>query len=82
MSKETKRKVTFEITNCLDCPHHSREADPDPHDSWNRDDEKVVCKKAKRNVTVADRPYQVRKNCEIPEWCPLLNALQRLAEET
>ena len=75
----SKRKVTFEIKNCLDCPYHEVQADPDRSDSFCSDDEKVVCKKKRRNIVVAERPYNLRKNCDIPAWCPLFNVLDEMA---
>lgn len=74
-------KVYFELTNCMDCPHHKVERDPDPDDWFCDDDEKVMCLKSNvsedenkpryRNITVACRPHQKRQECEIPNWCPL-----------
>ena len=66
-------KVTFSIENCMDCPCHRVEMDPDPNDWFNDDDEKVVCSIANKNITVACRPYNKRKECDIPEWCPKNN---------
>jgi hypothetical protein len=62
---------SLKLTNCMDCPHHQVEMDPDPYDWFCDDDERVYCKKANKNVTVACRPYNKRKECEIPDWCPL-----------
>lgn len=64
-------EVSLKLTNCMDCPHHRVEADPDPDDWFCDDDIKVVCTKADRNITVACRPYNTRKESDIPEWCPL-----------
>jgi hypothetical protein len=77
----------LEITNCMDCPNHTVISDPDPHDSFCYDDEAVLCKKATdpnmherpigwigqpyRPITVACRPYQKRKECDVPDWCPI-----------
>lgn len=55
----------------MDCTFHEVQSDPDPNDWFNDDDVKIVCKKQKRNVTVACRPYNMRKECDIPSWCPL-----------
>ena len=70
------RKAALEITNCLDCPHHEQQRDPDPHDWFNDDDQKVVCKHSKRERIVAsgERPYQLREACAVPKWCPLSKA--------
>lgn len=73
--------------NCMDCPFHKVINDRDPDDWFNDDDEAVVCTKVTRPidlksryvadrqefkpVTVACRPYQKRKECETPKWCPL-----------
>lgn len=61
------------MTLCIECPHHAVLRDPDPDDWFCDDDVKVVCTKAKRNVTVACRPYNTNKEFEtgIPDWCPL-----------
>ena len=63
----------LELKNCIDCPFHSVESDPDPYDWFCDDDEKVVCNKVDppKNITVACRPYNKRKECEVPLWCPL-----------
>lgn len=59
------------IENCIDCPHHRIERDPDYSDSFCSDDVKVVCGKVEKNITEACRPYRVRHESEIPNWCPL-----------
>lgn len=62
------------MKNCTDCKHHSVEPDPDPHDWFCSDDVKVVCKLTERKnntITVACRPYSVKKESETPSWCPL-----------
>lgn len=61
------------LDSCADCPHHKVLPDPDPHDSFCFDDVKVVCNKSNgKAVTVACRPYNVRKEVTpIPDWCPL-----------
>jgi len=65
-------KVSLVLNNCIDCPYHEVRADPDPDDWFCDDDVKVICKKANnRKITVACRPYNVRKECEIPDWCPI-----------
>lgn len=66
-------KVLLEIKNCLDCPHHEVQNDPDPLDWFCDDDIKVFCKKKKKNITVACRPYNLRKESKVPDWCPLIN---------
>lgn len=76
-------------TNCMDCPNHSVEADPDPHDWFCDDDEAVLCKLSEnvekkkrwwdgsvwefRPITWSCRPHHKRKECDRPEWCPLLH---------
>jgi len=57
--------------NCMDCQYHKVLSDPDPHDWFCDDDEKVVCEKSNKNITVACRPYNKRKECVTPTWCPL-----------
>lgn len=61
----------LEINNCMDCPFHKVLSDPDPHDSFCYDDEKVVCTKVNKEITVACRPHHKRLECEVPKWCPL-----------
>jgi hypothetical protein len=63
--------VTLTLTCCIDCPHHEVRSDPDPDDWFCDDDVKVVCLKAKRNITVACRPYNTRRESSVPSWCPL-----------
>ena len=63
----------MEKENCMDCGYHRVYSDPDLEDWFCDDDEKVVCTKINKNITVACRPYNKRKECETPEWCPLLN---------
>ena len=60
------------LTNCMDCPHHEVQCDPDRDDWFCDDDEKVLCGLAgNKEITVACRPYNKRKECNIPHWCPL-----------
>ncbi len=63
-------KLSIEVGNCMDCPMHKVMADPDPDDWFCDDDEKVVCTKVNRDITTACRPYNKRKECSVPEWCP------------
>lgn len=57
--------------NCIDCPAHRIEDDPD-HDDWFcYDDVKVVCSHTGKNVTSACRPYRTRAESDTPDWCPL-----------
>lgn len=67
----SEAKEVFKPTNCMDCPFKKVFRDPDPDDWFNDDDEGVECTKMKRNVTTACRPYNKRKECETPVWCPL-----------
>lgn len=67
----TEKTYTLKLTNCIDCPNHEVKPDPDPHDSFCYDDVKVVCKATGKNITVACRPYNIRKESQIPEHCPL-----------
>ena len=57
--------------NCMDCPLHRVLADPDPYDWFCDDDVKIYCTKAQRNIAVACRPYNDRKESKVPIWCPL-----------
>ena len=56
------------IKNCIDCSFHQILPDLDPHD-WFCDDVKVICTIGDREITCACRPYNVRKECNIPNWC-------------
>lgn len=61
--------------NCTDCPAHNILPDPDPDDWFCDDDVKVVCEHMRgKNITVACRPYNIRKECAVPSWCPLLTS--------
>lgn len=73
MAKKVKRwkMVIHHVANCLDCPHHEVQPDPDPFDSFNDDDEKVICRETRKIITSVCRPYNLRKECDIPDWCPL-----------
>ena len=61
----------FPINNCIDCPFHDVLPDPDPNDWFCDDDVKVICRKLNKEVTWMCRPYNIRKESEIPDWCPL-----------
>lgn len=58
---------------CINCPHHQVLPDPDPDDWFCDDDKKVVCTKVEppKNVAVAIRPYKLRVEALVPDWCPL-----------
>lgn len=74
IKKEKPVTANLKITNCIDCPFHKVESDPDPDDWFCDDDVKVVCTKAKKDITVACRPYNTRKESSTPKWCPLLKS--------
>jgi hypothetical protein len=75
----------------MDCPNHIVEADPDPHDWFCDDDQAVLCKLAEnvekkkrwwdgfewefRPIIWSCRPHHKRKECDRPEWCPLIKKL-------
>jgi len=59
------------IKNCIDCLAHRVLPDPDPHDWFCDDDMKVVCNINNKIITCACRPYNIRKECNVPEWCPV-----------
>ena len=77
---------------CIDCPFHKIIPDPDMYDSFNYDDEAIICIKmpvdidAKskypvnrcgfKPIDVALRPYQT-KNVDAPDWCPISLQTQR-----
>ena len=66
------KEVVLKIDNCIDCPHHRVYADPD-FDNWLccDDNEKVMCSRVNKNITINCQPRHKRKKCEIPDWCPL-----------
>jgi hypothetical protein len=64
-------EVNFIVKNCMDCPFHEVQRDPDPDDWFCDDDEKVLCTKINKYITVACRPYHKRQECNIPIWCPI-----------
>ena len=59
--------------NCIDCPKHKIEIDPDPDDWFDDDDVKVLCSLNGKEITCGCRPYNVRKECKVRGWCPLIN---------
>jgi len=67
------------MESCIDCPSHEVLPDPDPHDWFCDDDVMVVCNHEldeylpnSKKVTVACRPYNIRKETSpTPDWCPL-----------
>lgn len=70
--------MNLKISNCIDCPFHEVRSDPDPDDWFCDDDTNVVCLKTRRKpnvITSACRPYNVRKESDIPSWCPLKETL-------
>lgn len=74
-----KNVIKEKIDNCLDCNAHVVLPDPDPND-WFCDDDikvkiKVTCTLNDKNITVACRPYNRSKECDIPDWCPKLLAM-------
>jgi len=87
MNKEVT--ITTTVTNCSRCPNSMAEADPDPHDWFCSDDVRIRCTIANQDnprtlengalcvgepyITVACRPHHIEEECEIPDWCPLLN---------
>jgi hypothetical protein len=76
-----------DITNCIDCPFHQVINDPDPDDWFCDDDKAVVCTKKQRKpdftskyvcdrqefeiIASACRPYNLRKESQVPRFCPL-----------
>lgn len=75
----------LKITSCVDCPNCLVENDPDPYDSFYSDDLKARCRLSTNApilteygigvgnpyITVACRPDMLRKETEIPDWCPI-----------
>lgn len=59
------------IDNCLDCNYCQILPDADSNDWFCDDDQKAVCNVMDREITVSCRPYNLRKECKVPEWCPL-----------
>lgn len=84
-------------TNCMDCPHHRVENDPDPTDSFCNDDQAVLCNLTEnidlqhrwcddyvwehRPITWSCRPHHKRVECDTPSWCPLLISNNNSQEE-
>jgi len=80
----SKLKATLKLTNCLQCPHHKQITSKYTDDSFDMVDVDTVCTLAKgkvsgahetlkgRAISVSDRPWQAKANCDIPKWCPLL----------
>jgi hypothetical protein len=57
--------------NCIDnCGEYKILPDPDLTDWFCDDDVKVLCKISEQFITIGCRPHYVKKECEIPEWCP------------
>jgi hypothetical protein len=56
--------------NCTECFEHEVLPDPDPNDWFCDDDVKVLCTVTKRFVTTTCRPYNIKKECGTPDWCP------------
>lgn len=71
MKRERPKTVSLKITNCLDCPHHNQKPSPPTGDSFDMVDVDTFCTLEGRNISVSDRPWQVRENCAVPKWCPL-----------
>lgn len=74
-----------EISCCLECNAHEVLPDPEPGDRFCDDSVAVRCMAADQSkttyykesiragepyVTVACRPYDMRKETKIPDWCP------------
>ena len=70
-----------DITNCVKCEFHLPEKDPNRGDWFCRDDIKVRCtlstafgdggcSDTEPYITVACRPYNMEKECSVPDWCP------------
>lgn len=64
-------ELKIKVETCMDCPFSKVLPDPDPNDWFCDDDIKIVCLKANKNITVACRPYNDRKETSIPSWCPI-----------
>jgi len=63
--------TSVEIESCVDCPHHSIVPNPDPY-GWFRDDVVVLkCEKTGKIINEACRPYNLRKEATVPDWCPI-----------
>lgn len=67
------------MKSCVKCRFIKVSADPDPHDWFCDDDVKAACTGIidavtgmHKLITVACRPHHLEKECETPEWCPLL----------
>jgi hypothetical protein len=45
----TEKTKTLKITSCLNCPHHGVERDPSSGDSFDWQDDALVCYKARKS---------------------------------
>lgn len=79
-SKVDEKPASSVSSNCIDCPHHLVAPDPDPKDWFNDDDVAVLCtitprletsRFKNRAITSSCRPYNIRKESNTPNWCPL-----------
>lgn len=91
MCNNCEGKIIKLYNNCMDCPNHKVEHDPDPTDSFCDDDQAVLCTLAKninnqhrwadnhvwdhRPITWSCRPHHKRVECITPSWCPLIKKL-------
>lgn len=74
--------LTVSIEKCTQCASHIVEPDPDPEDWFCDDDVKVRCVRSSAlyrgnfrkepYITVGCRPYRIKDEADIPDWCPLL----------
>ena len=75
------------MNNCTECDYSLIINDPDPYDWFCDDDKALLCtrvgKETDKNslhaskkypykeVTMGCRPYNLKKETEVPNWCPL-----------
>ena len=70
------KTVSLKISNCQDCPHHKDIPSPPTGDSFDMVDLDTICTllggpKGGKHITGSNRPWEVRRNCAVPDWCPL-----------
>ncbi|MCR5186414.1 MAG: hypothetical protein K6D97_04780 [Clostridia bacterium] len=83
LSEENERQIDFLMEEalgnvnslksefCNDCPYHEFLPDPDYHDWFNIDDQKLVCHKVKGVIEGALSPTESHQYPK-PIYCPLL----------
>lgn len=55
--------------NCMDCMFHMEYPDLNSYDMNSHNDKKIVCAINMRTVIARCRPYLLRGQCHVPNWC-------------